>query len=164
MNRNFAKCIAALIIDFSCLCALVYILYRCHGGQYSTEFWITLLLSLFGILIGWLTVYLATPKRQHEVVNFPKYANLIYSGVTGYFLAKLEPTLNHIFENSGLINNVFYGVRFLGFVSATIIGAIGMYVFRVYLGESTKKTDSENSIHIPETTGTASLRQVPEKK
>lgn len=64
---------------------------------------------------------------------FGRYGKLLAAILSGYLLAKLEPSASAIFADRALVQNPVYGIRFLSFLIGVILGAITMFVFRTYL-------------------------------
>ena len=48
----------------------------------------------------------------------------------GFLLAKMEPSLTPLFEDSRLINEPIHGIRLMIFMICFVIAAINMYVYR----------------------------------
>lgn len=114
------------------LLALVTVIWLVHQNEQPKGFWLTILFIGSGYAAGWAVGFLASPLSD-ETSKFEKYAKLLASGISIYLLARLEPTFHLIFEGGALIKTPIYGIRFLAFTIAVILGAIGIYVFRTYL-------------------------------
>jgi MFS family permease len=97
-----------------------------------TQYAITVIVGTFGVVVGWLIGFLASPYSELEEKRFSKYAATISAFLSGYALSKLEPTLNFIIANGNLVTKPLYGIRVLAFFICAIAAAITMYVFRLY--------------------------------
>jgi hypothetical protein len=88
------------------------------------------LIGVGGWSLGWLVGFLLSPSTSQEIKKFSQAASTISAFLTGFALAKLEPSLTPLFENGKLINEPIYGIRLLIFMICFAIAAINMYVYR----------------------------------
>lgn len=102
---------------------------------------VTALTGLAGVALGWLLGLLASPNSDLEAERFSKYAAAASAFASGYLLSKLEPTIAAVLADGKLLHERLYGARALVFATCTIVAAISMYVYRVYLLLDEKKAD-----------------------
>lgn len=96
------------------------------------QFAMTVLVGAFGVAVGWLIGFLASPYGAVEENRFSRYAATVSAFLSGYALSKIEPTLTFILADGKLLTQQLYGVRVMVFLICLITAAITMYVFRIY--------------------------------
>ena len=79
-----------------------------------------------GGLIGWGIGMLMTPITEPEKAQFPEYAKVISTFVTGYLVAKIDK----VFDVSHV--DKLFVQRLLMFLSMFVLGALATYVWRSY--------------------------------
>jgi len=126
------KSISGIISGGVLVLVVLCVAWRAHVELSLPGTWLTVLVGLSGIALGWLLGFLASPYGPEEDTRFAKYASLISLFLSGYALAKIDPVVNKVL--SGTLTEVSYGLRFAVFFICMVVSAITMYVFRLYTG------------------------------
>ena len=111
---------------------LVWIAWALAPSGDKVAFTTTVLIEVTGASVGWLVGFLASPRTKVEEKWFAKYSATISAFVSGFLLAKLDSSIALVFEHGNLLAEPIYGARVLIFISSTIVGALTIYVFRLY--------------------------------
>lgn len=117
--------LAALLV-FACA-------FFAHREINADGFWLTALIGLAGISLGWLLGFLASPQSEKEETRFQGYAKVLTAALSGYFLSKMEPLIQRLLEAERLLASPLHGIRLLVFIALVLIAAITMFVYRSYL-------------------------------
>jgi uncharacterized membrane protein len=86
----------------------------------ADEWWLNLLLCLFGLVLGWSVGVLLSPMTKIEETRFTSYGKALSAFVTGFVVAKLEFLLKD-FSFAHTNREVFIG-RILLFAATLITG------------------------------------------
>ena len=127
---NQARSVASLLVGFLVFGVVLWIARTVHQELEDVGFAQTVLIGVGGWALGWLVGFLISPSTSQEIKKFSQAASTIGAFVSGFALAKLEPSLTPLFENGRLINEPIYGIRLLIFMICFAIAAINMYVYR----------------------------------
>ncbi|PZO11100.1 MAG: hypothetical protein DCF25_20130 [Leptolyngbya foveolarum] len=127
---NQARSVASLLIGFLVFGLVLWIARTVHQELNDEGFAQTVLIGIGGWALGWLVGFLISPSTGQEIKKFSQAASTIGAFVSGFALAKLEPSLTPLFENGRLINEPIYGIRLLIFMICFAIAAINMYIYR----------------------------------
>ncbi len=127
---NQMRSFASLLIGFMVFGLVLWIARTVHQELKDEGFAQTVLIGTAGWATGWLVGFLVSPSTSQEIKKFSQAASTITAFVSGYALAKLEPSLTPLFENGRLINEPIYGIRLMIFMICFAIAAINMYVYR----------------------------------
>lgn len=127
---NQARSVASLLVGFLVFGVVLWIARTVHQELEDVGFAQTVLIGVGGWALGWLVGFLISPSTSQEIKKFSQAASTICAFVSGFALAKLEPSLTPLFENGRLINEPIYGIRLLIFMICFAIAAINMYVYR----------------------------------
>jgi hypothetical protein len=96
------------------------------------KFCTSVLIGYAGGIFGWLGGFLASPYDKIEEKRISRISAQVSLVISGYFLAKLEPSVSRIFEQGNVVNDPLYGVRVLSFLINMICTAITVYLYRLY--------------------------------
>jgi hypothetical protein len=121
---------SGLLIGFVIFGAVLWLVHRVHGELSDPGFAQTVLVGVSGWAAGWLIGFLVSPNTSHELKNFSQATSTIAAFVSGFLLAKVEPSLTPIFADGQLVEEPIYGIRVLMFIICFVVAAINMYVFR----------------------------------
>ena len=124
--RNYG----GLMVGFVIFGIVIWLANRVHSELNDPGFAQTVLIGVSGWAGGWLVGFLVAPNTSRELKNLSQATSTITAFVTGFILAKMEPSLTLIFDNGQLMNEPIYGVRVLIFIICFVVAAINMYVFR----------------------------------
>ncbi len=124
--RNYG----GLLVGFVIFGIVIWLANRVHSELNDPGFAQTVLIGVSGWAGGWLVGFLVAPNTSRELKNLSQATSTITAFVTGFILAKMEPSLTLIFDNGQLMNEPIYGVRVLIFIICFVVAAINMYVFR----------------------------------
>ncbi len=127
---NQARSFASLLVGFMVFGVVLWIARTVHQELKDPGFAQTVLIGVGGWATGWLVGFLISPSTSQEIKKFSQAASTISAFISGFALAKLEPSLTPLFENGKLINEPIYGIRLLIFMICFAIAAINMYVYR----------------------------------
>ena len=127
---NQARSVASLLIGFLVFGVVLWIARTVHQELEDPGFAQTVLVGAAGWATGWLVGFLISPSTSQEIKKFSQAMSTISAFITGFALAKLEPSLTPLFENGRLINEPIYGIRLMIFMICFAIAAINMYVYR----------------------------------
>ncbi len=127
---NQMRSFASLLIGFIVFGVVLWIARTVHQELRDEGFAQTVLVGTAGWATGWLVGFLVSPSTSQEIKKFSQAASTISAFVSGFALAKLEPSLTPLFEDGRLINEPIYGIRLMIFMICFAIAAINMYVYR----------------------------------
>ncbi len=127
---NQARSVAILLVGLLVFGVVLWIARTVHQELNDEGFAQTVLIGVGGWAVGWLVGFLISPSTGQEIKKFSQAASTIGAFVSGFALAKLEPSLTPLFENGRLINEPIYGIRLLIFMICFAIAAINMYIYR----------------------------------
>jgi uncharacterized membrane protein YeaQ/YmgE (transglycosylase-associated protein family) len=127
---NQARAFASLLIGFMVFGIVLWIAHTVHQELKDAGFAQTVLIGTAGWATGWLVGFLISPSTSQEIKKFSQATSTIGAFLTGFALAKLEPSLTPLFADGRLINQPIYGIRLMIFMICFAIAAINMYVYR----------------------------------
>lgn len=127
---NQARSIVSLLVGFVIFGIVLWVARTVHEELGDVGFAQTVLIAAGGWAAGWLVGFLVSPSTSQEIKRFSQASSTISAFISGFALAKLEPSLTPLFENGRLINEPIYGIRLLIFMICFAIAAINMYVYR----------------------------------
>jgi hypothetical protein len=119
-----------LLLGFVIFAAVLWLASRVHSELGDAGFAQTVLIAVTGWAMGWLVGFLVAPDTGPDLKNFSQATATIVAFISGFILAKLEPSFTAIFANGQVINEPIYGIRLLIFMICFVVAAINMYVFR----------------------------------
>lgn len=93
------------------------------------EWWLNMLLCLFGGIVGWSLGVLLSPMTKDEESKFTNYGRAVSAFVSGFLVAKLDLLLNSIPPDVHLASIVMVG-RGLLFGTALFVGFQFTFVVR----------------------------------
>jgi hypothetical protein len=127
------KTIYALSLGPLVLITLLICAWRIHGSWTSVPFAYSLLIGVFGMVVGWLIGLLASPYTREEMKTFSKAATAITGFLGGYAGTKIvDPIVESLFK-TGTVSDPVAGADVLIFVSALVVSSINGYAYRTYL-------------------------------
>ena len=131
MTKELRGVFAAVAV-FLLLIGLAFVM---HLSPKYSEFALSAIVAVTGLTLGWLLGFLASPYTTAEEKRFARYAATISAFFSGYLLSKIEPWLTAVVE-AGKGGNRVIAARVLIFVGCATVGAISMYVYRLYVGRA----------------------------
>lgn len=126
------KSVSGIISGGVLVLVVLFVAWRAHVELSLPGIWLTVLVGLSGIALGWLVGFLASPYGPEEDTRFAKYVSLISLFLSGYALAKIDGVVEAVLE--GTLTEAIYGIRLAVFFTCLVVSAITMYVFRLYTG------------------------------
>lgn len=127
---NQARSVASLLVGLLVFGVVLWIAHTVHQELNDQGFAQTVLIGIGGWALGWLVGFLTSSSTNQEIKKFSRATSTIGAFISGFALAKLEPSLTPLFENGRLINEPIYGIRLLIFMICFAIAAINMYIYR----------------------------------
>src|SRR5262249_21782881 len=106
---------------------LIGMIYGTWDPQNRSAMQFNVWVLISGGLIGWGVGMLMTPVTDPELHNFPEYAKVISTFITGYLVAKVDK----VFDVSQV--DKLFVQRLLMFLSMFVLGVLATYVWRSYV-------------------------------
>lgn len=108
---------------------------------------ITLLISTFGMVLGWIIGIYSSPTSEEEEAKINRFSTLIGSFLTGYILSKIDGILDEGLKYDNLTGT--NGIRLLFFLCSFGLAWVIVFVYRQtrpndFKESSKKDTSLEN--------------------
>jgi uncharacterized membrane protein YeaQ/YmgE (transglycosylase-associated protein family) len=94
----------------------------------------TLLVILFGIILGWVAAFLTSPYDKDDSNNLEKFSKIIGSFISGYLLSKFDKVSEAILDSNKTLNGVL-GIRIILLISFFFLTWLVVYATRQYFEE-----------------------------
>lgn len=125
---------SGLLVGFVIFAVVLWLASQVHRELEQLGFAQTVLIAVAGWAGGWLVGFLVAPNTSSELRNLSQATSTIAAFLTGFIVAKMEPSFTPIFADGQLVDEPLYGVRVLIFIICFVVAAINMYVFREFNG------------------------------
>jgi hypothetical protein len=98
-----------------------------------TDVFLNLSIFVLGASVGWLIGVLIAPYTAKEQTEFAQYVGIVSTFVSGYLVAKLDPTITKILSPDYLLAlTATAGFRVIVFSSSLLVATLITFVFRKY--------------------------------